>query len=71
MHYIYINKILLIDWWWNQVLICYTSFFHKQPVHKQLAFEWQIAKQLLGLNPLSPNNNKNYILKKNGVFPLQ
>ena len=25
-------------------------FFYKQPVYKQLAFEWQIAKQLSGLN---------------------
>ena len=29
-----------------------------------------IAKQLSGLNPLSLSNNKNYRLKKNGVFPL-
>ena len=27
-------------------------FFHKQPVHKQLALGWQIAKQISGLNPL-------------------
>ena len=45
--------------------------FYKQPVYKQLALAWQIAKQLSGLNPLSLSNNKNYRLKKNGVFPLQ
>ena len=27
-------------------------FFYKQPVYKQLALGWQIAKQLSGLNPL-------------------
>ena len=27
--------------------------FYKQPVYKQLALEWQITKQLLGLNRLS------------------
>ena len=37
-----------------------TSFFYKQPVYKQLAFGWQIAKQLSELNPLSISNNKNY-----------
>ena len=34
--------------------------FYKQPVYKQLALAWQIAKQLSGLNPLSLRNNKNY-----------
>ena len=34
--------------------------FYKQPVYKQLALAWQIAKQLSGLNPLSLSNNKNY-----------
>ena len=33
----------------------YLHFF--QPVYKQLAVEWQIAKKLSGLNPLSPSNN--------------
>ena len=37
--------------------------FYKQPVHKQLALSWQIAKQLSGLNPLSLRNNQNYSLK--------
>ena len=37
--------------------------FYKQPVDKQLALAWQIAKQLLGLNPLSLSNNKSYSLK--------
>ena len=45
-------------------------FFYKQPVYKQLALGWQIAKQLSGLNPLSLSNNKKYELKKSGVFPL-
>ena len=45
--------------------------FYKEPVYKQLALAWQIAKQLSGLNPFSLSNNKNYRLKKNGVFPLQ
>ena len=33
--------------------------FYKQPVYKQLALAWQIAKRLSGLNPLSLSNNKN------------
>ena len=37
--------------------------FYKQPVYKQLALTWQIAKQLSGLNPLSLSNNKNYSSK--------
>ena len=52
-------------------ILLYALFLYKQPVHKQLAFAWQIAKQLSGLKPLSLSNNKNYRLKKNGVFPLQ
>ena len=36
------------------------SFFYKQPVYKQLAFGWQIAKQLSGLKSPSLTNNKNY-----------
>ena len=51
--------------------ILHLVFFCKQPVYKQLAIAWQVAKQLLGLNPLSLSNNKNYSLKKNGVFSLQ
>ena len=43
-------------------------FFYEQPVHKQLVLEWQIAKQLSGLNLLSLSNNENYRLKKSGVF---
>ena len=46
------------------------SFLNKQPVYKQLALGWQIAKQLSGLNSLSLSNRKNYRLKKSGVFPL-
>ena len=37
--------------------------FYKQPVYKQLALSWQIAKQLSGLHPLSLSNNQNYSLK--------
>ena len=48
----------------------YNYFFYKQPVYKQLVLKWQIPKQLSGLNPFSLNNNKNYRLKKSGVFPL-
>ena len=39
----------LINW--------YTLFFYKQQVCKQLAFGWQIDKQLSGLSPLSLSNN--------------
>ena len=46
------------------------TLFYKQPVHKQLALEWQIAKQLLELNALSLSNNENYRLTKSGVFPF-
>ena len=46
----------------------YTLFFYKQPVYKQPSLEWQIAKQLSGLTLLSLSNNKNYRLKKSGVF---
>ena len=35
-----------------------TYFFNKQPVYKQLAFGWQIVKQLSVFNPLSLSNNK-------------
>ena len=44
------------------------DLIYQQPVYKQLALAWQIVKQLSGLNPLSLTNNKNNILKKNGVF---
>ena len=44
--------------------------FYQQPVYKQLALGWQIAKQLSRLNLFSSSNNKNYRLKKSGVFPL-
>ena len=48
----------------------YIYFFYKQPVFKQLTLGWQIAKQLLGLNPFPLSDNKNYRLQKGGVFPL-
>ena len=44
------------------------TFFYEQPVYKQLALGLQIAKELSGLNPLSLSNNKNFTLKKNGIF---
>ena len=37
-------------------------------MYKQIAFEWQIAKQLSGLIPVSLSNNKYCKLKKSGVF---
>ena len=43
---------------------------HLQLIYKQLALGWQIAKQLSGLKCPSLSNNKNYRLKKSGVFPL-
>ena len=48
--------------------LAYTYFFYKQPVYKQLALEWQIPKQLSGLNPFPVSNNINYRLKKSGLF---
>ena len=40
-------------------ILKYTYFFYKQPVSKQLALGWQIAKQRSGLNPIWLSNNKN------------
>ena len=48
----------------------YTYFFYKQLVYKQPTLRWQIVRQLSGLNPFLLSNNKNYKLKKSGVFPL-
>ena len=45
--------------------------FYEQLVYKQLGVRLQIAKQLLGPNPLSLCNNENYGLKTSGVFHLQ
>ena len=45
-------------------------FIVNRLVYKQLALGWQIAKQLSGFNLFSLSNNKNYRLKKKGVFPL-
>ena len=45
----------------------YTIFYYRQPVYKQLAFEYEIAMELPGLNLLSLSGNKNYRLKKSGV----
>ena len=41
---------------------------HLQLIYTQLALGWQIAKQLSGLKPPSLSSNKNYSLKKSGVF---
>ena len=46
------------------------TLFYKQPVYKQVALGWQIAKQLPRLSPFSLSNNKNNRLKKSGVFSL-
>ena len=54
----------------KELIIIITIIFYKQPVYKQLALECQISKQLSRLEPLSLNNNKNYRLKKHGIFPL-
>ena len=47
------------------LMVCldYTYFFYNQ-----LALRWQFAKQVSGLNYFSLSNNKNYRLKKSGVF---
>ena len=46
----------------ERLLLHTLGFFYK--------LGWAIAKQLPGLNPLSLRNNKNYRLKKSGIFPL-
>ena len=48
----------------------YTYIFYKRQVYKQLTLGWQIAMQLSGHNPFSLSNNKNFKLKKKGVFLL-
>ena len=47
-----------------------TARIYKQQDYEQLALGWQIAMQLPGLNPLPLSINKNYKLKKIGVFSL-
>ena len=51
------NYLIFIE---NNIISYRLSFFYKQPIYKQLALEYQIAKQLSGLNPLSLRTNKNY-----------
>ena len=51
-----------------QTFSCIHLLFYKQPVYKQLALGWKIAKQISELNLLSISSNKNYRLKKSGVF---
>ena len=46
------------------------TLFYKQPVYKQLALVWEIAKQLSGLKRLSLSSNRNCRLKKSEVFFL-
>ena len=36
-----------------------STLFYKEPVYKQLAIQWQIAKQLSGLNLKYNNNYRN------------
>ena len=45
-------------------LINWYKLFYKQPAYKQLALGLQIAKQLLGLNPLLLSNIKKDRLRK-------
>ena len=60
--YIAFSKLYLIVLLFSLYIIwkseIHLVFFYNQPVYKQLALGWQIAKQLLGLNPISINNNK-------------
>ena len=46
----------------------YTNIYTKQTVYKQLALEWQTAKQLSGINSLSLSNNKNLQIKEKWNF---
>ena len=46
----------------ERLLLHTLGFFYK--------LGWAFAKQRPGLNPLSLRNNKNYRLKKSGIFPL-
>ena len=46
----------------------WTLNFYKQPVYKQLALGWQIAKQLSGLTPYLLSNNEICRLKKVKFF---
>ena len=43
-------------------------FFYKQPVYKQLALEWQIAKQLSGLNPSFTKQQSKLQIKEKWSF---
>ena len=45
-------------------------FLYKPPVYKQLALHGKLLSNFQN-NPFSLSNNKNYKLKKNGVFTLQ
>ena len=52
------------------VCLDYTYLFYMQPLYEQLPLGCQIAKQLSGLNLFLLRNNKDYRLKKRGVFHL-
>ena len=45
-------------------------FFYKQPVSKQLALGWQIAKQLSGLNPFSTNQQEKLQIKEKWSYSI-
>ena len=55
-----------------KVAYCYCEYtlfsFYKQPVYRQLALGWQIAKQLSGFNTLSLSNYKNCRLREVELF---
>ena len=53
---------------WCEFKVQCTYLRCKQTVYKKLVFEWQIAKQLSGLNSLLLTINENYRLKKNWSF---
>ena len=46
------------------------SFCYEQRVYKQLALEWQIAKQLSEPNPISLSNNKTRDKEKWSFFAI-
>ena len=54
----------------NFVCSVCTYFFYKQPVYKQLALGWQIAKQLSGLNPFSTNQQEKLQIKEKWSYSI-
>ena len=47
------------------------SFFYKQPVYKQLALAWQIAKQLSGLQPPFTEQQQKLQIKEKSSFSFE